>query len=123
VEIVDSSGARFELKVLGYQFPHITDEPWDANWLSIQVSVDSARGSWSASDPSLVTADVAEIADWLLAIADGGSAADRLDFLEPNLSFELLQAAEDRARLRVCSNWSCVPIGPREPGHRHAISP
>jgi len=44
---------------------------------------------------------VLRLADWLEAIADRGVADSRCEFLEPNLSFELVGRAEEQLRMRV----------------------
>jgi hypothetical protein len=49
------SGGRFELAILGYQFPAIVDDEWDSNWLNIRIHVQMEPGAWSATDPSLTT--------------------------------------------------------------------
>jgi hypothetical protein len=99
--LAGKNGDRLELRVTNYEFPELRDDGSDANWLTIQLSVDIARGSWTATDPSLLTTEVAQLADWLDAIAGGQASESELEFLEPNLSFELLDATTEHVRLRA----------------------
>jgi hypothetical protein len=102
VLLASDNGSRFELTVLGYQFPAIVDDEWDSNWLNIRIHAQTERGGWSATDPSLLTADVAALADWLQAIAEGKiEAGDELEFMEPNLSFGLTGESGDEVALRI----------------------
>jgi hypothetical protein len=95
-----SNGQRFRLRLLGYQFPTTTSEYWDANWLQVQIEATHPRGSWSATDPSLLTFEVASLATWLDSLAVGVSVEAEEEFTEPHLSFHLVQA-EGGPALRV----------------------
>jgi hypothetical protein len=102
VLLAGDSGSRFELTILGYQFPVIVEDEWDSNWLNIRIHAQTERGGWNATDPSLTTADIARLADWLEAIAEGRiQKGDELDFIEPNLSFGLHAEAGDTVTLRI----------------------
>jgi hypothetical protein len=79
----------FELTILGYQFPHLAAEPYDSNWLQVRIEVTHPRGSWTATDPALLTYEAASLADWLEAVAGRGPAETEHSFLEPCLWFEL----------------------------------
>jgi len=109
VVLTAQNGHRLELELLGYQFPTIEDDESDSNWLNIRVSATNDQGSWTATDPSLGTVEVAQLADWLKAIADGDEAARELDFIEPNLAFELAETNES-VRLRA---WFELELRPR----------
>jgi hypothetical protein len=95
------NGPRFELTIVGYQFPAIVDDEWDSNWLNIRIHAQTERGGWSATDPSLSTVDVAHLADWLEAIAEGRVQEGDLNFVEPNLSFGLQSVSGDTVALRI----------------------
>ena len=99
--LLGKSGSRFELTIIGYQFPTIVDDEWDLNWLNIRIDVESERGKWNATDPSLLTSDVDGLASWLDAVADGESQEREIDFLEPNLALELRDESGSRVTLRV----------------------
>lgn len=107
--LTGQNGHRLELELLGYQFPTIEDDEWDSNWLNIRVSATNDRGSWSATDPSLATVDVAQLADWLETIAERKEATRDLEFIEPNLAFELAETNES-VRLRA---WFELELRPQ----------
>ena len=116
-------GREFRLTILGYQFPDITNQYEDSNWLNIRIQVKDRRGPWETSGPWLRTEDVAELATWLDAVAveapminretlreTGRSLPpgfpnlrlyDSMEFLEPNLRFAFVEKASDFAILRI----------------------
>jgi hypothetical protein len=71
MRLTSSDGTNFNLTIVGYQFPHLAAEPYDSNWLKIQIDVDGAQGRWRTADPALLTYEVAELADWLVRVASG----------------------------------------------------
>jgi hypothetical protein len=99
--LVGSNGTRFELEIVGYQFPELEDDPWDANWLMIRIAVVSADGAWTSTDPSLLTSDVEGLALWLDAVSEFRATYQRVQFLEPNLAFELQSESPRGLAVRV----------------------
>lgn len=90
MRLVGADGSLFELSIAGYQFPEIETGEYDSNWLGIQIHVAHARGEWTSTQPILLTNEVAALADWFDAIARGDHVEAEQHFLEPNLSFRLL---------------------------------
>ncbi len=109
VVLTGQNDHRLELSLLGYQFPTIDDDEWDSNWLNIRISAINDQGSWTATDASLLTGEVGRLADWLQAIAENSDADAELDFIEPNLAFELVEA-NGLVRLRA---WFELELRPR----------
>ncbi len=97
---------RFELSVVGYQFPHLENEEYDSDWLRIHIQVNHPRGTWTSTDSCLLTWEVERLVEWFTSIAKGNPIADDEDFIEPNLRFELL---DDRSRMRVYFELECRP--------------
>lgn len=87
----------FRLEIVGYQFP-LAKSPDDSNWLQIAIDVTHPRGSWSNVDPSLLTHEVARLAGWLDAVA-AGEGDEEEGFLEPNLSFRVVNEAKRLLRV------------------------
>jgi hypothetical protein len=54
-----------ELRVTNYQFPDISFDQYDSNWLNVYLKVESKLGNWQTIDPALLTWEVEEIIDWL----------------------------------------------------------
>jgi hypothetical protein len=102
-----------DLTILGYQFPHLADEPYDSNWLQVRVRVTHPRGSWTATDPALLTYEAAYLADWLEAVAAGAAADPGCSFMEPCVWFELRDGVDDGTVLRAYFQhelrppWAC----------------
>jgi hypothetical protein len=91
----------FALSIVGYQYPHMKHERYDSDWLEIAIRITDPRGDWSATDPIMLTWEVAHLAEWLDALAVGHPDQSGVSFLEPNLRFELLERASSLATLRV----------------------
>ncbi|TVZ08137.1 hypothetical protein JM80_0621 [Cellulophaga sp. RHA_52] len=91
-----------ELKITNYQFPKITDYEYDSNWLLIYLNVKSDCGNWQTVDPSLLVGDVIEIIEWFEKISQNKTPKyECLDFIEPNLAFELTKAGMDFKTVRI----------------------
>jgi hypothetical protein len=97
---LNSRSASFHLTILGYQYPDAAGEPYDANWLSIQVEAAGLDGAWTGTDPCLLTYEAVRLADWLGALAAGQETAPAISFLEPVLLFRLVETEQGKA-LRV----------------------
>ena len=98
MKLRNKDNTSFELKILNYQFPKMETEEYDSIWLMIQIKVKHPKGEWQARDPSLLTYEAKEIADWLEKIAKNEYVEKTQTFIEPNLSFELL---DDKKYIRI----------------------
>ena len=97
-----TSQASFHLTILGYQFPDAEGETYDANWLRIRIDVSGPNGAWSATDPALLTYEVARLADWLEAQQTGAAKTPAVSFLELMLLFRVVEhSSEGEKALRV----------------------
>ena len=95
-----ANGHLFEMTPVGYQFADITCDS-DANWLQIWFHAVSEEGSWSTTDPSLLTSELHDLGEWLRQLGRGEPTAPRIGFLEPNLSFECAAEEGERVQLRI----------------------
>jgi hypothetical protein len=96
-----SAEASFQLEVMGYQFPAILNDPYDSNWLVIRIEVEHPKGHWEAQAPCLLTSELAKLADWLEAIDREEYPKPVMQFIEPNLSFHIIEPDRDSRRLRI----------------------
>ncbi len=85
MKLAASNKSALTLKIIGYEFPEIEGHRYDSNWLIVEVTVTHPEGSWTASDPSLLTFEVTRLADWLENINDGKKVDDTIYFTEPNI--------------------------------------
>ena len=107
MKLSEDENTEFELKIIGYQFPRLENEPYDSDWLNITICVKHPRGSWTATDPPLMTDEVQDLIDWLEVIADGKTVNPDAYFTEPNLHFQLPN--NDATKLRVYFDLECRP--------------
>jgi len=96
-------GMAFELEIVGYQFPHMETEEYDSNWLMIRIDVSHPKGGWASTDPSLLTYEVADLAEWLEAVYNGESVDPEMVIIEPNLEFQLVVTENGENKLAVAS--------------------
>ena len=87
MELVENKSSELKLDLTGYQFPEAENEPYDADWLNVTIRVKHPRGSWTTTDPSLLTYEVKRLAAWFEALADGRIVEPEQGFIEPNLAF------------------------------------
>jgi hypothetical protein len=96
----EETNTEFELRVLGYQFPQNADDEWDSNWLLVNIRVSAPQGSWSVTDPCLLTWESHWLLNWLADVAVGECQED-MSFLESNILFQLTGRSEDALHLRI----------------------
>lgn len=91
---------KVELRIHNYQFPDSTDKDYDGNWLHIYLKVESKAGNWQTIDPSLLTWEVQEIIDWFKDLSQDNEPKNiELNFIEPNLSFKLMNKVKSQTKL------------------------
>jgi hypothetical protein len=86
----------FELSLAGYQFPNAVNEPYDSNWLVVQLNLVTPNGVWGISDPCLLTYDVSRLTNWFDKIDSGNFQEKECEFLEPVLSFSIIDNGEKK---------------------------
>jgi hypothetical protein len=87
------------LRLMKYQFPSITDDDWDSNWLVVFGEVCLDGQVWQFEDPCLTTFEAARLADWLVCVFEGTQTGD-IGFVEPNLQFDFLGRSSVRVSFR-----------------------
>lgn len=102
------NGSSFHLQIAGYEFPE-TQSGYDANWLLIRITATLLEGTWTVTDPSLLTYEVAELVSWLESFAANTHSETALGFTEPNLSFRGGERADGTRILRVSFAAECRP--------------
>jgi len=108
------NGNLFELSIVGYQFVCRIWGPtgdFDANWLNVRIRATDAMGSWTKVDPCLETGNLPLLSGWLLSIGTGvlDPPWNPLEFVEPNISFELGSLTDGGPVLRVRFELECRP--------------
>jgi len=96
-----ADGTSFTLTIIGYQYPALATAAYDSNWLTIRIDASNRHGTWSATDPCLLTYEISRLADWLDAIAAGRATKAVCGFIEPCLRFRLDEDAAGQQELRI----------------------
>ena len=112
MQFYDANGYALKLTLVGYQFPEMIHEPYDSNWLIVDIDVTTPDRSWRASDPCLLTYEVEQLADWLEQAANGTADNQVCRFMEPCLQFELLDLEGGTHHLRVMFDLELRPDWP-----------
>jgi hypothetical protein len=100
MRLASKDGQMFEMRIVGYQFPHLETVEYDSNWLIIAGDVIHPNGSWRFSDPCLLTYEGKRLASWMESIAEGEPVESICGFIEPNLQFRAVLGVDLRV-LRV----------------------
>ncbi|MGW5848797.1 WapI family immunity protein [Streptomyces sp. NPDC055254] len=108
-----------ELRTLSYQFAAAQGNRYDDNWLVIGGTVTTPDGSWSFTDPALLTHEARQVTAWMRAAAAGTVAVTRPDaegylspdtwFNEPVLAFSLADRSETGAVIRLHLSLEATP--------------
>lgn len=110
MQFIGKDGQQVELRILGYQFPIGVHDEWDENWLRIYLNVKSDVGFWQTVDPSLTTWEVHKLIEWFNNLSQNSEVEfTEMIFVEPNLSFKLLEKSEDIKTIQIRFNAESKP--------------
>ena len=90
MKFASRDGQFLELRILGYEFPHIETAQYDSNWLVVAGNVTHSRGSWQFTHPCLLTYEAERLASWMDALVETDRFPPTCSFIEPNLEFRVL---------------------------------
>ena len=110
MKLRSASGNSIELVVLRYEFPDLTEDRWESNWLVINGTVAAGEHRWRFTHPSVTTFELADLADWLDGIARGEGVPPEFAFTEPNLKFVCASTPERALRVTFAQE-SAPPTG------------
>lgn len=101
MKLTGQNNESFELWVIDYQFSENTTDEYDSNWLRIGIKLKGFKKEWATSDPSLLTWEVKFLADWLQNLLASDREEREIEFIEPNLKFELVDKIDDNFKIRT----------------------
>lgn len=79
---------KFQFNIAGYEFPARGQSEYDDNWLLVNISVEKDSLHWEQTDPSLLTWELQELAEWFFALSENKDPEYKEPgFVEPNLLF------------------------------------
>jgi hypothetical protein len=114
VRLTNIKGDVFELKIVEYYFPYIDNEPYDSNWLVVQIQCRLDGHTWVATD-SLLTWEVERLLKRFKKVSNKELVRRmQFGFTEPYLSFRLVNTIEGQ-KLWVClqqwfrPSWAYLP--------------
>ncbi len=105
--ILRDGETKLEIRIAGYQFPELENEPWDSDWLVVHLRLDTPLGHWERLNPCLTTFEVISLIDWLGEVVQHFEVFEswrsinlvtRELFTEPNLSFQVFSQSPRRNR-------------------------
>ncbi len=111
MRLAGREGNELELGIVGYQFPDEEHDPWDSNWLLVDLRVVSPQGSWEVVDPCLTTWEAKRLVAWLVNAAARDPGATPATFTEPNLTITARSGARApmRVHVRACFQLELRP--------------
>jgi hypothetical protein len=86
-----------QMSVAGYEFPDVTNDVHDANWLLIRLSLQSQYGAWhwQVEDAGALTWELDDCIHWLLAlVANKPVDKESCGFSEPDIRFETIRGED-----------------------------
>lgn len=92
VRLVGEEGNKIELRISGYQFPAAPDPRKRFSWHMVAGSVSCEEGSWAFEWQALRCDESPLVSRWLRVVSRSGGddVAGPLRFMEPNLTFEVV---------------------------------
>jgi hypothetical protein len=109
MKFASKDGQFLELRILGYEFPHIETAEYASNWLIVAGNVTNSRGSWQFTHPCLLTYEAERLASWMVALVEIDRFPTTCGFIEPNLEFRALLNM-NRPMLRVYFDLEARPL-------------
>jgi hypothetical protein len=79
-------GRSLTLTPVGYEFSEWSNY-YDANWLKIELRAHEPGRSWSATDPALLTDELARLCNWLENVAASSDDESVFEGVEPCIAF------------------------------------
>lgn len=118
--LLNDLSSSVDLRPARYQFSTVRGDSYDDNWLIIDGKVMTPEGSWSFTDPCLLTNEARQVSAWLRAAAAGTVAVTEPDsegelspdtwFIEPVVAFSLADRSEGgTAAIRVHLSLEAAP--------------
>ena len=91
-------GVQLRVGVVSYQFPQLAAD----DWCQVSVEVRQGERAFHKIDPALEATELCSIRDWFSALASNNVPRyAQLGFVEPCLSFELLERHDEGVRFAV----------------------
>lgn len=105
MQLAGANSTVLRLSIVGYAYPGVERRehynPYHEDFLTVSIEVTTARGSWKATQPTLLTMEARELAKWFRLVSDGAEPGENIEFFDPLLYFEYGGERGARIVLRV----------------------
>lgn len=96
----------FSLEIEGYEVGNAPADKYDANWISIRVSVQSRQGNWSKIAPVLLTWEIEDLIEWCRG---GYELEPLLQFVEQSIEFYAAAVDSELIHFKVTLAGKLLP--------------
>ncbi|HDR7390568.1 WapI family immunity protein [Bacillus toyonensis] len=107
------------LEVVRYQFKDAKEE-CDRNWLIVKAKLSEGNKVFETMDPFLQTFDLQHMKKWFQSLPN--PTYTELDFIEPNIAFELMGKNEGEFQIVVRLSQELTPSWRKEEEYEFSIS-
>ncbi|MFF2880030.1 WapI family immunity protein [Bacillus toyonensis] len=107
------------LEVVRYQFKDAKEE-CDRNWLIVKAKLSEGNKVFETMDPFLQTFDLQHMKKWFQSLPN--PTYTELDFIEPNIAFELMGKNEGEFQIVVRLSQELTPSWCKEEEYEFSIS-
>ncbi|PEN46765.1 PadR family transcriptional regulator [Bacillus toyonensis] len=107
------------LEVVRYQFKDAKEE-CDRNWFIVKAKLSEGNKVFETMDPFLQTFDLQHMKKWFQSLPN--PTYTELDFLEPNIAFELMGKNEGEFQIVVRLSQELTPSWCKEEEYEFSIS-
>ena len=106
-----NDNATLQISVCGYEF-EVTNDKYDDNWLNVKLFLTDYLNDYNFNtiDPCLLTFELNDLKRWFEDIKEKGDFNKEISFIEPCLSFELIDG-----KLRIILNYNFNPKDSNKP--------
>ena len=101
MHLASHGGDSLVIEIVGYEFPQNESDPYDSNWLQVQVTATVNGRTLDGRRSMPGYARCGGPASWFEGAARDTPAGRELEFMEPELTFELENSDASGIRLRT----------------------
>ena len=110
MEFTGISNQSVEIKIDSFDLDTEKErDNYNSTWLNIYLNVKSDFGDWQTTEPILLPWEFKNIIKWLTDLANNNVTKSVLQFIEPNLSFHLIDNDKDLKKIQIVFTLESKP--------------
>ena len=110
MEFTGISNQSVEIKIDSFDLDTEKErDNYNSTWLNIYLNVKSDFGDWQRTEPILLPWEFKNIVKWLTDLANNNVTKSVLQFIEPNLSFHLIDNDNDLKKIQIVFTLESKP--------------